>query len=773
MKSATTRLSRLYVMWVLKHRRFVCGVTTLVTVLAIGVCSQAVLSTSILELFFGQSPALQSYESRIATFGDSERCFLAVEMQDLIQPESWTRIDKITNELKALDEVESVESLTTAEAIWSEGGKLHLESYGPLWKGETVGPFKSKQQALNDPLIKGILVSDKGPTVLFLVEFGPDELATTEAMPAVFNKLIAVFKSAGIEPANVHAAGLLPESIESNRQTERALVVLLPLTMVLLLGAVFILFGQFWPVIITGGVSILSVVWTFAFALLLDPSVNIIMSMVPAITMVVAFSDVIHLCSAYTVDRQRGNSRTDAIVNSCGDVGEACFYTSITTLLGFAALTFIPTPALQQLGIVLGVGVAMALLIAVTLTPLALERLPEPKTLRSSSDLGTRLIARTTRTCRHLAKHHSGAIIIGTLVLCGLSMSAIPGTRVEASLSQRLATDNPVRQSHTFINEHFGGTYFLDYYIEAPKGESVLTPEGYQALVNLKRTIEAHPNIHKTLSIVDVINPLHKASNPKGAGPPKDSKSLSKYLHSFNAAGGEGIEKLIDKDHRTARILAQAKHEGFVAASETGNTLRREGQALLPVGSTLEVTGFVYLLGDWIRDVFHGCVDGLLFAFLTTLFMLVFGMRLKLAGLAAMIPNAVPIVFMIGALCWMYDHFDPESMFVGMIAIGIAVDDTIHFLTRLRQSLEEGDTLDEAVKDAFQYAGSAIIKTTLILCVGFLPFAFSDYLTTQFLGTLLPITLLSALFADLLLLPALVYAGILRIPTALVQKSIE
>ena len=139
-------------------------------------------------------------------------------------------------------------------------------------------------------------------------------------------------------------------------------------------------------------------------------------------------------------------------------------------------------------------------------------------------------------------------------------------------------------------------------------------------------------------------------------------------------------------------------------------------------------------------------------------------LRLFGAGLVSMIPNALPLVVLGGALGFFQEAVDSDTMMIGMIAIGIAVDDTVHFLTRLRLEASRVRDMDEALWRTFRFTGRAIVHTSIILSLGLLPFLLSDYLTTQLMGSLLPLTLVMALISDLLLLPALVKLGVLRIP---------
>ena len=119
-----------------------------------------------------------------------------------------------------------------------------------------------------------------------------------------------------------------------------------------------------------------------AFAVILDPEINVLLASVPAIAMVICFSDIIHLCSAYLHELGRGFEKDEAILSAASDVGVACLFTSVTTFVGFISLMFVPTPAFRQLGAVLGFGVASALMLALTLVPIVLPwssaRYPKP-----------------------------------------------------------------------------------------------------------------------------------------------------------------------------------------------------------------------------------------------------------------------------------------------------------------------------------------------------------------------------------------------------------
>jgi len=145
-----------------------------------------------------------------------------------------------------------------------------------------------------------------------------------------------------------------------------------------------------------------------------------------------------------------------------------------------------------------------------------------------------------------------------------------------------------------------------------------------------------------------------------------------------------------------------------------------------------------------------------------------------------MIPNALPLVVLGGTLGWTLDHVDSDILVIGMMAIGIAVDDTIHFLTRYRIEASRSADIRSAIRNTFAFTGRGIWMTTIILTLGMLPFNLSDYLSTRMMGSLMPLIFVMALVADLLLVPAMIRVGWLRFPlgerdssSELVKKGID
>jgi predicted RND superfamily exporter protein len=187
---------------------------------------------------------------------------------------------------------------------------------------------------------------------------------------------------------------------------------------------------------------------------------------------------------------------------------------------------------------------------------------------------------------------------------------------------------------------------------------------------------------------------------------------------------------------------------------------------MLPETFRAEATGFNYLSGGLIHDFVRGQQRGLVFAVGMILIMMMMIFRSWKIGAWAMAPNIVPLLLLGGVVSMWWDIVDTDSIVIAMIAIGIGVDDTIHFLSRLRFETTRAENVESALQRAFHFSGRAMITTTLILSAGFLPLGLSSYFTIRIFGTLMPLTLCFALLADILLVPALVKVGAIRFPSA-------
>ena len=258
---------------------------------------------------------------------------------------------------------------------------------------------------------------------------------------------------------------------------------------------------------------------------------------------------------------------------------------------------------------------------------------------------------------------------------------------------------------------------------------------------------------------------MHRALKPGAPAAetvPTTRNALAQYLLLFEMSGGTDLDRLVDFPRRTMLLRVNLGSEEFRKTGEVGRQAMALAKKILGQAVTVEATGQAYLLGEFFNVILEEQKKALLLVFLLIAVMMVVGLRSLRAGLWSMIPNLLPLLTLAGFLGLFLDYADSDVLMVAMIAIGIGVDDTIHFLMRFRIESRRQPDVASALRRTFTYSGRGIVITTVILVAGFAPFAASDYLPIFYLGTMLPMTLVVALVADLFLVPALARLGAIR-----------
>ncbi|MFH1532915.1 MAG: MMPL family transporter [Pseudomonadota bacterium] len=760
------RAMETYIRFVIRHRVAVLAFLAVLTGAAGWALSQGVMATSLGTLFLGESPEYLRYKDRVAEFGGDNLIIVGYEVPDLLGPDAIDGLARAMARIQAMDDVARVESLLDAAHIQGADGIVRITNYTRSAR-ETpsrAGPLLDQLRA--DPLYRDLVVSADGSAGAVIVELPVDDSRPVEREPAIVAGILEILAEEGFPATQLHRTGVVSLVAEVMHQAIVNITRIFPATALILLVMVWLLFRRLWPALITSGVGAISVLWTMGFSVLLDRNINILVALVPAVMLIVSFSDVIHLCSAYLLECERCDDRDEAILRAGTDVGRACLYTSLTTFAGFVSLSLVPAPVFRMLGLVLGCGVAIALLLAMTLTPIFFSLMPKPRPWRGGRSLVMETLDRILGGVQGLALGRPRLVIAGFAIFLGVAVVGTLQIHIDTSFQARLAEDNEVTRDTRWFEERFAGSATLEVYIDAPEGRDLLDPEVLGAMAAYQDGLEDLPGVDRAASLVDIIRRVHHAMVPD-APPgeiPADRKRIADYMLLLEMSGEDiGLDRLVDFDRRTARVILRMEQGTPVRETHAlGRAAEAQATTHLPVGTAVEATGAFFLMGGWLDQIIIGQRRGLGVAFLSILVMMVLALRSLRAGLWSMLPNILPLLALGGFAGFMWENTDSDTLAIAMIAIGIGVDDTIHFLMRLRLEMMSTSNLREALARTFHFSGRAIVITSVVLVAGFAPFLLSDYLTVSFFGNLLPMCLIVALLADLLLVPALATFGVFR-----------
>jgi len=728
------------------------------------------VATSVGALLLGESGDYIRYRDlRVPQFGSDAQVVFGFEAGDLLSKERVEALGRAIEQIKLIPEVVRVDSVLNAVHLRSAGtAVLEVGEYGDEALARPEGAQALAEELRQDPLASGYLVSSDGKDTAMVVEIEFDDERPSEDMPEVLDNIAGVLKEHGFGKERLHFAGMPAVLGEIMDMTMVSVTKQLPLAAGLLLLIVFLMFGRLWPVVICAAVGGLASLWTMGVAVAYDRNISVLLAMAPSVITTVACSDVIHLCSAYLLELAHGEPKREAILKAGAEVGRASAFTSLTALAGFVSLALVPTPVFRELGLVLGIGVCSALLLSLTLGPILFSLMPVPKPWTAPRTLGaasTKVLDGVLGRIEHLSRTKPWHVVTVFAFLAAWSVWGIVELRIDTDLSARLPADNPLRVSQAYFQEKFRGTNSVEVFVDAPPGRDMLDPELLSRAAKLEAELEALPGPTRVLSFADVIKEMHRHLGSSGAAQlPGTREGAAQLLLLLESSGTDaGIERLIDFDRRSLRLLVSLPEQGVRQTYEFGARAVEMAKPLTELGATVEVGGSNYLAGQWLDNILWGQAKGLFASLLVVMIMMMIALKSVRMGAWAMVPNVLPLMALGGFVGFAWPGVDSDIFAVAMMADGIAVDDTIHFLTRYRVECSKTTDRNEAMRRAYHFSGRAVIITALVLVAGFAPFALSNYLPIYLLGLMMPYTLFLALICELFLVPAMVKLGVLRV----------
>ncbi|MFO8056399.1 MAG: MMPL family transporter [bacterium] len=757
----TSTTMRSYIRFVINFRVSIILLMVLVTALAGYSISQAELSSSILDMFFGNNPRFQLYQQRVRQFAHDRVIMVGVEEPEPLSPAGIGRLKKLKSNLEEISMVRRVHSLLDLYLLDREKEALFPRRYSEVALATPDRVPELVSRLLQDPMAGGVLVSRDGKHSLVVIEVAPlpGQTRDTEKPHRLMKIITEAFKDAGYSEDRIHKAGLIPLVAEMIRQTHYSFRVLLPVIAGVLFLTMLAAYRRAWPVLIAAAVSIPVMVWTLGFGIYLFHRVSILMAIAPAVVMIVSFSDVIHLCSSYYQELSAGGSKSRAILNSGAEVGRACVYTSCTALAGFISLIIVPAPAFQEMGIVLGFGAVAALLLALTLSPIIFYYLKAPVSAEEKTAQAEK--SQPDRTLGVFLRAGTGRPLLVIAVFAAVAIAASLGTSMiefETGLAERFSEDSETGRDDRYFDRHFSGTNYMEVYVDTHEKNGLTDPEQFSRISALEEKLESLPEVDLAWSVFDYVDALYPVFHPdlyKDHPAPPNKDIIYQYLLLLEGTMGP-VERLVDGNFQTVRIFLRLPDGGLIKTRETATKAARLARNTLQGKARLEVSGLSVLLGVCLDNLIAGQREGLFFAFFIILIMMTVALHSWRSGMVSMLPNLFPLLVLGGYLGFFQDRTDPDVLAVAIIATGIAADGTIRFLLRYSNEREKDLDVDQALANTFHYSGRAIVITTVVLAAGFIPFNLSDYSTTRLHGTLLPVCLLISLAADLVLLPALI-----------------
>lgn len=708
------------------------------------------------------------HERMRAVFGNDETLLVAVRHPDgIFQKHVLEAVTQTTERIEELDGIRSVVSLATAPDIRSADGELIV---APLYEDvpdDADGLAAIETQLRRNPVLASSLISDDGKTTA-IVGYLLD-MTELEFMSSGLDMEIQQIAAEEFgDEATVWMSGGAHVKAETQRTLLSDLMTVMPLCVLTLMAIAYVSFrtvrGIFVPLLTLG----IAIVWTLALASIFFPKLNIVTTSVPAILLGVGFAYAIHVLSCYyevVAEKKAGHLDADigsATREAIRRVGLATLLTGLTTGVGFASLATSPITAIQEFGLLASIGVVCLMISTLTFAPALLQLMPEKETASGHGQEGGDWIERLLERLGEFDVNRRWLVLATGALLAIGSILAIPLIELSTSVLDNFPEDQPVRVSIEAINEHLGAADQMYVMLEADEKNTFKEPEVLRAIERLQVWLNEQPEVGGSTSVVDYVKLLNRSfhdDDPAYFAVPDSAKLVTQLIF---FGGNDDLKRLVNSQYNLASIPVRVNvfNSGEVVAFADRVEKKLGG---LPDEVSGRVSGLSVLVARSNDDIAYGQALSL-----STAFIIIYVIMAALfwsfrIGFYAMLPNILPVTIYFGALAVGGITLNVVTGLVACLVLGIAVDDTIHFLTRFNALGKEQADAKAGARGALMEVGRAVTYTSTALVLAFFVLTASSLQQQVQFGALAAFTLAVAWVVDITFTPAL--ASGLRIVT--------
>jgi predicted RND superfamily exporter protein/CRP-like cAMP-binding protein len=696
--------------------------------------------TSIYDLQIENLPETAQYNSFKKIFGSDEIIRVVIKCNDAFDSITFRKVEQLAETAAAIEGIRRVISLPGVKKAVDVSGQWDMEKFSAL-----VSPV--------DLFQKNLISTDRKTTALTLV-------LKNDADPDKVIRSVRQMLADGPTDLKLYQIGMPLVSEALVNFTEKDFFRLPPLTFLLIAFILFYLFRKVQYVLLPLASMGLALVWTLGFMTYLRIPLSMLTMIVPVFLVAVGTAYCLHIVSEYLTCQREATSPTEAVTRTYSNIALPTCLAVLTTAVGLGSLLVNRISAIQEFAIFSCFGIFSILIIVMTFLPAALSFIPlpakEPKKRSDTPSFFHRFIEKII----DLNLNHQKIVlpVIGVVVL--ICLIGIFRIRVETNPVGYLRDGTQVKDNFNDIYQTLSGSFPINMVMGQPEADYFEDPQHLADIARIQEFLVTLPGVDKTVSFADylkLVNYILNHFEPKYYTLPEEGFELRMLMNNYTTILGEDmLTRFINSDYSKANIIMLT----HISSSSEFLQIREKTLAFVEQNFSKDLSWEVTGLGMVIAASSHQLTIGQIKSLSITM-ILVFGIMFTLflsskVGLIAIIPNIFPIIINFGIMGWLGIELSMVTSLIASIAIGLAVDDTIHYLTRYNREFRKDLDDERAIRATLHHVGRPIIFTTITICVGFSVLVFSNFKPTAIFGVMMVITSLSALVGDLILLPSLI-----------------
>jgi predicted RND superfamily exporter protein len=752
---------------ILKYRWIHIGVLAIITLFMFSQARKVELSYSGVKAIPLDHPKYIEYLSFKEKFGeDGNVMVIGVKTKNLFDKkfyEAWYNLSDSLKNLKGINEVlsltksfyaykDSISNKPQLKPIFitSNYSQTELDSLGNLF--------------YNLPFYDGLLCNKQNQVTLIAVTLDKDILNSKSRIQLV-NDIQSIGNRAGQKLGiEIHYSGLPLIRTELANKVQAELRLFLILSIIVTSLVLLILLRSIYAVIFSMLVVGVAVTWSLGTIVLLGYKITMLTGLIPPLVVVIGITNCVYLLNKYHIEIVKSGNKMEALVRMIERIGLATLFTNVTAAIGFGVFVFTQSQLLKEFGLVAGLNISALFIISIIIIPCVFSLLPVPKAVQTSY-LDFKSLNKVLDNFDYLTQHKRKYIYTTTIVLVIISLIGVTRLTTTGFIVDDIPQSDKLYKDLKFFESHFKGVMPLDIIIEGKDKNAVKKGGLITKIDNLQDTLATYLCFSRPISIVEAIKFVNQANGNGDISEYRlSSRSLSgvdansvilSYL--MKAKDKKFIQPFIDSTARTTRL---SLNMADIGSAEMKNVFAKlEPQIYNTIDTSkykVSITGTSVIFLEGSRFIIDGLFDSLFLAFVLIGLCMGYLFRAFKMILFSLLPNLVPLIVTAGIMGYFNIPLKPSTVLIYSIAFGIAIDNAIRFLAKYQQELHRHNfNISVTVSLALHESGISIIYTSIILFFGFIIFTASNFGGTFYLGLLTSLTLVVAMFNNLILLPSL------------------
>jgi predicted RND superfamily exporter protein len=699
-----------------------------------------------------------------AEFGEDAN-IVAIGLKDsaLYTPLNFRRYKYLSDELKAIDDVIQVVSIPLFQTLTkdSDNKKFVVESIFNDIPDDQASLDSLLLLANNQKFYSEQIINQKNGATFILMTINKDVINTKDR-DQVINDIEHVAREfSNATGIDLKYVGLPYIRTEVNGSVKRELILFLFLS-IIVTALILLFFFRSWDAVVFPLIIIVVIViWSMGTLGILGYEITILTGLLPPVIVVIGIPNSVYLLNRYHQQINKHGNKAFALSHVIRKIGIVALITNSTTAVGFFVLLITGIKDLQEFGLVAGLNIMATFVVSIILIPAVFSYLPKPKG-RQLQHLKFKFLDFALTNLDLLVHRHRYRVFVFTGIIVVIAIIGVTKLRAVTFIVDDVPESSQVKKDLAFFEENFSGIMPLEIVVDTGKKKGILRQKFLGQVSELEDFLDEQQVISKPVSILSMLKASRQAfynNNPAYYSLPTraDRNFILRYL-SGDDNQSTVLNSFIDEDQSKMRISLKVADIGSIRLDALIDDVVNAKIDQVFEGSDVKAkaTGTTLLFVKGNKFLVQNLRLSLILAFIVIA--IIMGILFKSPKMIAisLIPNLIPLIMIAGIMGYFGIALRPSTVLIFSVVFGISVDDSIHFLAKYRQELFTNKFfVPLAISKSIRETGASMIYTSVILFAGFIIFSWSEFISTTMLGVLTSTTLFIAMFANLIVLPAL------------------